>query len=207
LITSLKGMSFDEHTREFEKLLIRCDIQEPQEETIVRYFGRLEPKYSNVIELQQYSSFDEVCVLANKVEQQRKRKTQKREFPKPVVRTAAFHKENSSATLGCMAVQSPVQPPVRQYPPYPQRTLAPQTAITPLNYLNPSPKHPRRCFKSYGLGHIAADCPNQRVITLMEWDAVKEDMVEEEKEEQVEPSEEEEEEIIVEPDEGEMLVL
>ena len=62
-------MSVDEYTREFEKLLIKCDIQEPEEQTIVRYLGGLEPKYSNVVELQQYSTFNEVCVLAHKVEQ------------------------------------------------------------------------------------------------------------------------------------------
>jgi len=66
-------MSVDEYTREFEKLLIKCDIQEPEKQAIVRYLGGLEPKYSNVVELQQYSTFDEVCVLAHKVEQQNKR--------------------------------------------------------------------------------------------------------------------------------------
>ena len=44
-------MSVDEYTREFEKLLIKCDIQEPEEQTIVRYLGGLEPKYANVVEL------------------------------------------------------------------------------------------------------------------------------------------------------------
>jgi len=44
-------MSVDEYTREFEKLLIKCDTQEPEEETIVRYLGGLEPKYANVVEL------------------------------------------------------------------------------------------------------------------------------------------------------------
>jgi len=68
-----RDMSVDEYIREFEKLLIKCDIQELEEQTIVRYLRGLEPKYSNLIELQQYSTFDEVCVLAHKVEQQRKR--------------------------------------------------------------------------------------------------------------------------------------
>jgi len=67
--------------------------------------------------------------------------------------------------------------------------------------------NPRRCFKCQGLGHIAADCPNCRVITLAEWDAVEEEVAEEEKEESVEATEEEEEEVIAEADEGEMLVL
>jgi len=68
--------------------------------------------------------------------------------------------------------------------------------------------NPRRCFKCQRLGHIAASCPTWGVITLVEWDAVKEEVVEEENEEDVEsPEEEEEEEVITEVDEGEMLVL
>jgi len=62
-------MSIDEYTREFKKLLIKCDIQEPKEQTIIRHLGGWEPKYSNVVELQQFTMFDEVCVLAHKVEQ------------------------------------------------------------------------------------------------------------------------------------------
>jgi len=63
------SMSLDEYTREFEKLLIKCDIQDRDEQTIVSYLGGLEPKYSNVVQLQQFTTFDEVCVLAHKVEQ------------------------------------------------------------------------------------------------------------------------------------------
>jgi len=83
-----ESLSVDEYTREFEKLLIKCEIQEPEEQTIVRYLGGLEPKYSNMVELQQYTTFDEVCVLAHKVEQQKK----KREFPKPQNRNSPFNK-------------------------------------------------------------------------------------------------------------------
>ena len=67
--------------------------------------------------------------------------------------------------------------------------------------------NPRRCLKCQGLGHIAVVCPNRRVITLAEWDAVKEEVAEEEKEETIEANEEEEEEIIAKADESEMLVL
>jgi len=62
------NISVDEYTREFEKLQIKCDIQEPEEQTIVRYLSGLETKYSNVVEPQQYTTFDEVCVLAHKIE-------------------------------------------------------------------------------------------------------------------------------------------
>ena len=60
-------MSVEEYTREFEKLLIKCDLQEDEEQTIVRYLGGIDPKYSHVVKLQSYTTFDEVCVLAHKV--------------------------------------------------------------------------------------------------------------------------------------------
>jgi len=92
------NMSVDEYTREFEKLLIKCDIQELEEQTIVRYLGGLDPRYSNVIELQQYTTFDEVCVLAHKVEQHKKVRPFRREFSKPSTRNQPFNKGHSSFT-------------------------------------------------------------------------------------------------------------
>ena len=44
------------------------DIQELEDQTVVRYLGGLNTKYSNVVELQWCFPFDEVCVLAHKVE-------------------------------------------------------------------------------------------------------------------------------------------
>jgi len=76
-------MSVDEYTWEFEKLLIKCDIQEPEEQTIIRYLSGLEPKYPNVVELQQNTTFNEVCVLAYRVEIQKKKQLMRHEFPKP----------------------------------------------------------------------------------------------------------------------------
>jgi len=73
----------EHYTREFEKLLIKCDVQETEEQTIIRYLGGLKPKYANVVELQQFITFDEVCVLAHKVEQQRRMKLFRQEYPKP----------------------------------------------------------------------------------------------------------------------------
>jgi len=61
------SMSVEEYTREFEKLLIKCDLQKVEEQTIVRYLGGLDPQYAHVVELQSYIAFDEVCVLAHKV--------------------------------------------------------------------------------------------------------------------------------------------
>ena len=44
-------MSVKECTKEFEKSLIKCDLREAKEQTIVRYLGGLDPKYAHVVEL------------------------------------------------------------------------------------------------------------------------------------------------------------
>jgi len=60
-------LSVEEYTHEFEKLVIKCDLQELEEQTIVRHLGGLDLRYANIVDLQAYTSFDEVCVLAHKV--------------------------------------------------------------------------------------------------------------------------------------------
>jgi len=43
-------MSVDKYISEFEKLLVKCDSEEPKEQTIIRYLESLNPKYLNIIE-------------------------------------------------------------------------------------------------------------------------------------------------------------
>ena len=66
------NLNVEDYTRVFEKLVIKCDLQEPEEQTIISYLGRLDPRYATVVDLQAYTVLDEVCVLALEVEQQRK---------------------------------------------------------------------------------------------------------------------------------------
>ena len=109
------NMSVEEYTREFEKLLIKCDLQEVEDQTIVRYLGGLDPKYAQIVELQQYSTFDEVCVLAHKVEQQKRAKPLKRDFPEPFPESQPFNKGSSF----------PPSKPMGPTPPTTQKNQAP----------------------------------------------------------------------------------
>ena len=52
------NLSVEEYTHEFEKLVIMCDLHQPEEQTIVRYLGGLDPTYANLVDLQAYTSFD-----------------------------------------------------------------------------------------------------------------------------------------------------
>jgi len=65
-----------------------------------------------------------------------------------------------------------------------------------------------RCFKCQGLGHIATDWLNRKVITLAEWGAAHKEEKDTEPEAELEGDEGESQEgCLAEPDEGEMLVL
>ena len=71
-------LSVEEYTRTFEELSMKCDLNEPDNQTIVRYLNGLDSRIRDVVELTQYSTFGDVCVLAHKVETQRKAKSKEK---------------------------------------------------------------------------------------------------------------------------------
>ena len=67
------------------------------------------------------------------------------------------------------------------------------------------PHERRRCFRCQGLGHIASECPNKRIVTLAKFQASFEEFEEEEGEQEVSLNEFMEE--VEGPDDGELLVI
>ena len=63
------NFSLEEYTHEFQKLVIKCDLQESEEQPSDRYIRGLNPWYANVVYLQAYTSFADASVLAHKVKQ------------------------------------------------------------------------------------------------------------------------------------------
>ena len=49
-----KSLTVEEYTMEFEELLMKCNIQEPEEQTVARYLGGLNEEIANVIQLQPF---------------------------------------------------------------------------------------------------------------------------------------------------------
>ena len=183
--------SVEEYTREFEQLLLKCDLSEEENQTLVRYLSGLDESIAHVIELHPYSSLDELSSLAYKVEQHRKSKG-KGIVSKPPPRSYPFQRPPNTI-------------PKPQAPPPPRPT--PQNAQNPPQRTLPKPEDRRRCFRCQGLGHIASECPNKRIITLAEFQASFEEYeVGNEGEYEQEPNEPLEE-VEEGPDDGELLVI
>ena len=138
-------------------------------------------------------TFDEVCVLAHKVEQQKKNKLPSRhEILKSSPHEQTLNKGSSSYAPKSTASISPS----------PQKEQTPQKGLPPQLTSKPLPKSIPRCFKCQGFGHLASDCTNRRYVTLAEWKENEEVELEEEEDEG-----EELEEIEIEADDGDMLTL
>ncbi|PWA43609.1 hypothetical protein CTI12_AA531400 [Artemisia annua] len=56
----------EEYSREFEYLLMKCDVPEDDPQTLVRYLGGLEPRVANVVELHSYQTLTELTLLSHK---------------------------------------------------------------------------------------------------------------------------------------------
>ncbi|GJW99952.1 putative nucleotidyltransferase, ribonuclease H [Tanacetum coccineum] len=173
----------EDYSRDFEYLLMKCDIPEDDPQTLVRYLGGLEPRVANVVELHTYQTLSELTLLAHKVDSQQRIKGKHEVRPsfKPNPQTK------------------------------PNITTKPINPIHPKQFINnnqtiETPKAPRKCFRCQGIGHIASECPNKRLITLADFELAGG------YEFGVEPTVEqsliiESEEEVVGPDVGELLVV
>ncbi|GJX91372.1 reverse transcriptase domain-containing protein [Tanacetum coccineum] len=63
-------LTVEEFIAEFERVHMHCGVEENKEQTITRFLGSLRTDISDVVYLQQYYSFHDVCRLALKVEKQ-----------------------------------------------------------------------------------------------------------------------------------------
>ncbi|KAM0017447.1 putative retrotransposon gag domain-containing protein [Helianthus debilis subsp. tardiflorus] len=64
------SLTVEEFITSFEQHRLRCGIDEEEEQIIARFLGALRTDISDVVSLQQYWSFSDVCLLAHRVEKQ-----------------------------------------------------------------------------------------------------------------------------------------
>ncbi|GKA45672.1 reverse transcriptase domain-containing protein [Tanacetum coccineum] len=64
------SLSVEELINDFERMRMRCGAEEDEEQIIARFLGILRPKIADIVSLQQYYSFSDVCQLALREEEQ-----------------------------------------------------------------------------------------------------------------------------------------
>ncbi|KAD5961969.1 hypothetical protein E3N88_13442 [Mikania micrantha] len=97
-------------------------------------------RIANVIELYPYTTLEELTLLAHKVDSQQRLKG-KGEAVRTIPKATVPSKPFTASKPASLS----------------------ETSTTP-------GKAPRRCFRCQGLGHIASECPNKRVVTLADFE-------------------------------------
>ncbi|GKV43369.1 hypothetical protein SLEP1_g50669 [Rubroshorea leprosula] len=177
-----KSLTVEEYTMEFEQLMMKCDVREKEEQTIARYLGGLDNDISKVVQLQQYWTLDDVIWLALRVEKQILKKNI----------TIASKPRDFEAREGTQASKIVVETPAK---------VEKETSLS-----HPTQPNTRKCFKCQGFDHIALNCPNRRIITIIggEIHEVLDGEAEKEISDEIKPQLEEE---LIAADHGESLVV
>ncbi|KAL9438185.1 hypothetical protein AB3S75_023951 [Citrus x aurantiifolia] len=155
-----KELSVEDYTAEFDNLMMKCDLVEAEEHTIARYLGGLKPEIGNVVQLQQYWTYSDVSRLALKVEKQQKdaRGGGIRFTIRDVNRgsgSVSKHNSGSNSTA--------------------KKITRIDIGEGSKQLASGSNASSRQCFKCHGYGHIASECPNHRVVALVEEESDDED--------------------------------
>ncbi|KAL1190113.1 hypothetical protein V5N11_015534 [Cardamine amara subsp. amara] len=178
--------SLEECTREFDLLQLRCDIQEPQERTIVRFVHGLNEEIASKVELQHFWTLDDAKKLAIKVEKQVK--AGKKHYTRPYNSGSSLNPKGvSKGEIGSSNKKTDFKAP---------------TTSMDVNVK-------KKCFKCQGFGHFQADCPNRRIMTIQEIEEIEEELKQEalDLEAVNQNVQDEDEEIVEQPDSGAVLVI
>ncbi|GAV92060.1 Asp_protease_2 domain-containing protein [Cephalotus follicularis] len=152
---------------------------------MARFLGGLHSDIGNIVELQPFWTFEDVCKLAIKVEKQKK--ISKGSASKPYTRGTSFSKGFSSTKT---ETSSKDKNKFKEVEVDKEKTSIPQGG--------------KKCFKCHGYGHFQAECPNRRVMTIKEMEEIESALKEEENKEE---ESNDDEEVIADPMNGELLVI
>ncbi|BFG40561.1 hypothetical protein CerSpe_268350 [Prunus speciosa] len=125
---------------------MRCGLVEEEEHTVARYLGGMRREIHDVVVVQQYWSYDVVFKLAIQLEKQMKTRSRRTGIEGSKQKNSWMTKDSSNSE--------------------PWKHEAPKTNA-PENFTASKPKG-IKCFKCSGIGHITSECPNRKILSLVE---------------------------------------
>nr|GEW86855.1 reverse transcriptase domain-containing protein [Tanacetum cinerariifolium] len=137
------NMTMEEVINEFDKLRTRCDVVEEEEQVVVRFLRVLKPEIADIVSLQPYWTYTDVCKLALKVKKHIKAKSKGS--------TSRFTPPTRTAPLTTPKATTP--------------TIS--AAGNTREHVDNAP----HCYKYGGPRHFARDCLNLKTLAFVPDDA------------------------------------
>ncbi|KAJ4717045.1 Mutant gag-pol polyprotein [Melia azedarach] len=146
------SMSVEDYYKEMEIAMIRANIKEDREATMARFISGLNKEIADVVDLQHYVEMEELLHKSIKVEKQLKSKEfrfgsasnsswkSKWKDNKVTSKTNEEAKQKDSITISKIKIETEISSKSREV----------------------------KCFTCQGFGHIASQCPNKRVMIVLE---------------------------------------
>ncbi|XP_071924785.1 uncharacterized protein [Coffea arabica] len=161
--------SVEDYHKEMEIAMLRADIVEDREATMARFLSGLRPEIADQVEMHHYVDLHDMLDKAIKIERRLKRRgpiRQNSNFQVGNWRNQPFKREVSPSSAFPLAKQGgttkeslrPNAPPSK---PPSRGDGRPTHEVSKVRYRD------TKCFKCQGFGHIASQCPNQRVMLIL----------------------------------------
>ena len=164
------NMSVQEYYQQLQKGMLRCGVEEEDEDKMVRFYGGLNPEIQNIIDYKEYNSIQRLFHLAMLAEKelQGRQDFRSRSTSTSTKQAAGSSKYTPSSTRAAAPSATPNSTRMSNVPPTTDSNIKPSSnqgvAATKGVSSNPSSSRTSniKCHRCQGIGHVQRDCPSKR---------------------------------------------
>ena len=154
----------EEYNKEREVVMARANIEEDREAIMARFLAGLNREIQNVVELH-YVELEDMVHMAIKIENQVKRRGSSNTY---------FAHSLSSSTWKSNQWRREEKPPNNKHKIEQKQEVTNQGNRGKPNSFT-THNHDIKCFKCQGKGHIVSQCPNKKVMVILDNGEIKTD--------------------------------